>query len=360
MQDTANKDACCAGNDGAPQCGCQPMRNCDGSSGSDLATCQQTNNAHCCITSKCQDGVTCNGDAACRQCEQTNHELCCAGNPGAPGCAVDVGRCIFWGDPHIVTWDGARPSFYGDGEFWIVKNKQVYIQGRYMGTKYTYGLAATNKVVIGGPFLKGHTISVEPMENAGQILVDGRAVCPDLGCSFSLDGGLATIKHDDQGTLVDQAASKFDRHMIHIDLPMNIKLTVFRWTNYLDLDLRMPKLDGGVDGSCGNFNGNAADDTTQQIFQRVGARVATDSLLFRSRAGVPFSSEEYDMLQTCHVLAEAKQKCQTSLAKDLGATVPVDELHACMFDECFGMNEHALHTARTFATEADRKAAGDH
>lgn len=285
--------------------------------------------------------------------------MCCQGNPLAPGCTVDAPkRCLFWGDPHILSFDGARPSFYGDGEFWIVKNKNVYIQGRYMGTQYTYGLAATNKVALGGPFLKGHTIMVEPMDNNGKIFVDGQEVCRNRGCSYSVANGLATIRHDDVGQLVDQAASQFERHMVHIDLPLGIQLTVFRWTNYLDLDLRMPKLDGGVDGSCGNYNGNAEDDTTQAIFQRIGARIQDGEMLMKHRAVVTFSSEEYDMLMQCAVdiRTSARQKCE----KELETSRPTEnELHACMFDECFGMNEHALRTARTFASKEDRIAAGE-
>lgn len=40
-----------------------------------------------------------------------------------------VGECSFWGDPHIVTFDGARPSFYSEGEYYIAKSKDIDIQG---------------------------------------------------------------------------------------------------------------------------------------------------------------------------------------------------------------------------------------
>jgi hypothetical protein len=351
-------DLCCQGKSLAPQCGCQPVRDCSRCQGDDCAKCQQFNHVECCLVSKCRPGLDCNGDADCRTCRENKHQVCCAGNALADGCQAPVvqKRCIFWGDPHIETFDGGRPSFYGDGEFWIVKNKDVSIQGRYMGTKYTYGLAATNKVVIAGPFLHGHQIEVEPMDDGGRVVVDGREVCKELGTRYSIDNGLATIVHDDQGQLVDEAASQFKRHMVHISLPLGIQLTVFRWTNYLDLDLRMPKLPGGVDGSCGNFNGDPADDSTQAIFSRVGARVKEGELLFRERATFGFTSEEYAMLKTCATLPVAEKKCRAEL-ENSHPTQP--ELYACMFDYCFGMNEHALRTARTYATPADRAAAGE-
>jgi len=295
----------------------------------------------------------------CRQCREEHHDACCSGNKLAPGCAApDKQRCIFWGDPHVVTFDGARPSFYGDGEFWIVKNPQVYIQGRFMGTRYTYGLAATNKVMIGGPFLHGHTIEVETMENNGKILVDGQEVCKERGTTYNIEDGLATISHNTQGRLVDEAASQFERHMVHLHLPQGIHLTVFRWTNYLDLDLRMPPLEGGVDGSCGNMNGDKADDATREIFKRVGARIDRGDMLFRNRHRVEFTSEEYDMLMTCH--REKRERSRESCQRELESSSPTDdELHACMFDYCFGMNEHSLRTARTFASAGDRAAAGE-
>lgn len=81
-------------------------------------------------------------------------------------------ECTFWGDPHLRTFDGGRPSYYGEGEFYIVKSDTVVIQGRYMGTRYTAGLAATNKIAVGGPFLNGHIISVGTLED-GPITVDG-------------------------------------------------------------------------------------------------------------------------------------------------------------------------------------------
>lgn len=348
---------CCAGHRSAPQCPCQPVEDCQGLDGVPAAKCQQTNAAHCCTKDACE---SCTDEDKCRQCREKAQDQCCDGNHLAPGCKPPPAvpkRCYFWGDPHIVTFDGARPSFYGEGEFWIVKNPKVWIQGRYMGTKYTYGLAATNKVAIGGPFLAGHNIMVEPMENGGRILVDGHGVCPERGCTYRL-GDLATIRHDAQGKLVDEAASQFERHMVHLELPMNISLTIFRWTNYLDLDLRMPKPEGDVDGSCGNMNGDASDDATQAIFNRIGARIEHGDMLMNGRADVHFTSEEYDMLMTCH--REKRESAREKCGRQLDSTNPSqDELHACMFDQCFGMNEHALRTARTFASKAHRAAAGE-
>mmetsp|Transcript_78684 Transcript_78684/g.163627 ORF Transcript_78684/g.163627 Transcript_78684/m.163627 type:complete len:484 (-) Transcript_78684:582-2033(-) len=267
--------------------------------------------------------------------------------------------CTFWGDPHIITFDGARPSFYGDGEYWIVKNDEVKIQGRYVGTPWTYGLAATQKVAVGGPFLDGHLIEVEPMEHdyGGHILVDREPVLIHFG-QITVGNGLASIRYDSTGVLPDSAAGRWQKHIVHMSLPKGIELTVFRWANYLDLTIEMEPLAGGQDGSCGNFNRDASDDTDQAIFSRIGARVDPMELLFTRQTEVVFTQEEEDMLRL-QCSADNLVKGERACRQELPSTAPVKEMNACVFDECFGMNAHALRTAKTLASPADRAAAGE-
>jgi len=266
--------------------------------------------------------------------------------------------CQFWGDPHLVTFDGARPSFYGGGEYWIVKNDAVKIQGRYEGTKYTLGLAATQKVAVGGSFIGDNIIEVEPMEEAygGRILVNGQQVLKEFGTTTV---GGATIVFDGIGVLVDQAASQWKKNIVHISLPMGIHMEVFRWGNYIDMTINMRPLAGGQDGSCGNFNNDPKDDTTQAIFDRIGARIAPGELLMRNRATMAISPQQVKMLQEqcaegSSLRLEANQKCAADLFQ--GATEV--QVEACAFDYCFGMNEHALSTAKTYITSEERKKLG--
>lgn len=263
--------------------------------------------------------------------------------------------CYFWGDPHLVTFDAARPSFYGDGEYWIVKSEDVKIQGRFMGTVYTYGLAATQKVVVAGNFLNGHKIEVEPMEHAygGHILVDGQPVLTSFGTLKVCDG--ASITYDGIGELPDKAASKWESRIVHMELPHNITFTVYRWGNYLDLKLEMAPLAKGQDGSCGNFNGDPSDDTTDAILSR-GGRVADKDLLFNKHAEISFTTEEATMLRTncaAEKLVEGELACRKQMP-----TATTMQVNGCVFDFCFGMLEHALQTAKNYATPEDKKAAG--
>merc|ERR1712194_387717 len=74
-----------------------------------------------------------------------------------------VGTCIGWGDPHVRTFDGMRADYYSSGEYYIVKSPVVSIQGRYLPTKFTNGLAVTKMVAIGGPLLKGNKLIIGPL-----------------------------------------------------------------------------------------------------------------------------------------------------------------------------------------------------
>lgn len=254
-------------------------------------------------------------------------------------------ECLFWGDPHVKTFDGARPSFYGSGEFWIIKNDDVKVQGRYLGTKYTHGLAATNKIVVSGDFINGHKIEVGPVEG-GHISVDDVNVLPELGGIYDLRG-FGVIRYNGIGELVDEAQSNYTKRIVHMDLPNAVTITVYRWSNYLDLKLEMPKM--VVDGSCGNWNDDPMDDTTEEIFKRIGARIAPGENIFDRRTEVEVTPEMVEMLQTkCPMgtMRIAEQECHSTLASEMQDSL---QMQACLYDVCFGDNEHALRTAKTFA-----------
>merc|ERR1719376_307978 len=246
------------------------------------------------------------------------------------------GECTFWGDPHIKSFDGSRPSFYGEGEAWVVKTSAISIQARYRGTKYTKGLAATNKVAVGGSFMRGHVIIVGTMES-GDFTVDGQAVLTTFG-SYDI-AGVGKITYNGAGKLVDAAAGVWAKHVVHIELPEGVRLTVFRWNNYLDLRITGPAIPG-MDGACGNFNGNAADDTTAAIQARVGSRVGPGELLFSHREEIQFSDSVRQLIASCApaTYTKATQDCQAQLR---GPHIH-NQLKSCVLDRCWGSNEHTL------------------
>lgn len=256
-------------------------------------------------------------------------------------------ECLMWGDPHARTFDHEYSSVYGAGEFWIVKNDQVKIQGRYLGTQWTHGLAATNKIAVSGPFIDNRVITVACLEDGG-IEVDGITVLPVVGSTFDLGVGLGDLRYDDTGDLVDEAQSNLPRRAVHMNFRRyGVEVTVFRWKNYLDLRIGMLPMPG-TDGTCGNYNGDPADDSTKSVFMRAGARVQKQELLFKHRAPVVVTVEMQEMMMAkCPetTLVRGEQVCRTQLPTDQLTT---NHLNSCVYDICFGIRQHALRTVKTF------------
>jgi hypothetical protein len=258
--------------------------------------------------------------------------------------------CTLWGDPHVIAFDqvgtdkNQASSFYGDGDFWLVKSSTVSIQGRFEGTKYTEGLAATNQIVVGGAFLKGHKIEVGTRES-GVLTVDGQPVMSTFPGSYSGDG--FHLRYDAEGRVPDVVPEGNEKRIVHMSLPLGVEVRVYQWGNYVDVQMQMSP-QPGQDGVCGNFNGNLHDDTTQGIIQRIGARVRPADNILSGRAMIEFTPQMRKMMRAeCRAekLASASKFCSTSLGVAEG-DILVD---SCSFDECFGMNVRARARAKTYA-----------
>jgi len=257
--------------------------------------------------------------------------------------------CVLWGDPHIITFDqvgtdkNQATSFYGDGDFYIVKSSTVVIQGRFEGTKYTEGLAATNRIVVGGPFLHGHKIEVGTRES-GVLTVDGEPVLTGFPSQYV---GLGfTLKYNDQGEVPDVVPEGNEKRIVHMDLPLGVRVVVYQWENYMDVKIVMTK-QPGHDGVCGNFNGNMGDDTTQAIMARIGARVPRSENLLSGRAVIEWTPQMEQMLKA-ECAASKRAAGHAACARSLGGVVG-HEVDSCTFDYCFGMNVRARKHAKTYA-----------
>jgi len=245
------------------------------------------------------------------------------------------GDCLLWGDPHIETFDHGFPNFYEEGEYWVVKSPTVYIQARYLATPFTNGLSATHQIAVGGPFLGGHKVVVGPMEN-GQITFDGQAILQTFPSTFSNACGVQ-LSYNGEGKLVDNAQGHLDKHIVHMDLPLGVHLQVMRWANHLNVRITMTPREGGQDGSCGNFNGNMADDSTEAIKSRIGQRVAPADLLFNVPAQVG-PGGQHVTITDC---AQAKRDHAMEVCKAKQPAAGGKLLESCIFDVCFAGDQYA-------------------
>merc|ERR1712039_806508 len=144
----------------------------------------------------------------------------------------------------------------------------------------------------------------------------------------SMDGSYK-LTYNDQGEVPDVVPEGNEKRVFHMDLPLDVQVTVYQWNNYLDVTIHMPA-QLGQDGVCGNFNGDATDDTTELIMARVGAEVTGGASYLSGRATIEFTPQmEKMMAAEClgAKQAQARGECTRILGKERAM-----ELKACMFN----------------------------
>mmetsp|Transcript_27354 Transcript_27354/g.63805 ORF Transcript_27354/g.63805 Transcript_27354/m.63805 type:complete len:1018 (+) Transcript_27354:150-3203(+) len=237
-----------------------------------------------------------------------------------PDCDCEEGEsCMVHGDPHITCFDQSQVSFlgvasvhdgkpgtaggkqlrapshpahtnmYGWGDFWLVKSEQVHIQARYRKVYYPNAQEPLNHtfltgVAVGGPFMRGHTLTIEPREGAVTWRFAGgrtRRILDTIPSTFELLD-IVKARQSRRDALVPQSDKLVQG--ADFELPRGVKVSIDRFAQHMDVRVTMTKTaggEGGVDGQCGNYNGDASDDTAQLIDERIGYQVPPDELLFR-------------------------------------------------------------------------------
>jgi len=277
------------------------------------------------------------------------NSYCCA--KFQKGCAAPAKTCLLWGDPHIISFDQVGDnkdealSFYGDGDYWLVKTSTVSIQGRFEGTKYPEGLAATNQIVVGGAFLHNHKIEVGTRDS-GVLTVDGQAVFSSFPSTYAPADGSFKVSYSAEGKVPDVIPEGNEKRVVHMELPLGIVVKVFQWDNFLDVQISMSP-HTPQDGVCGNFNGNPSDDTTETIMSRVGARVAPSETLLSGKAKIEFTPQMQKMM-SAECPSAKRTTARGHCTKYLGAQAEGNMIYSCMFDVCFGMNVRARSHAKMY------------
>jgi len=277
------------------------------------------------------------------------------------------GSCMIWGDPHVDVFDnrleeGSPRSvqpflpFYSSGDYWLVKNDRIEIQGRYGPTQWTAsGQSALLALAVGGPFLLNHTLIIEPMDG-GKVTWDGRQILQDFPSEFIFNKTVR-VNFNSSDRHIDDTQKNFPVQKVEAWLPRLVHLTVNRWAKHIDAIIRMVQQPGGQDGHCGNFNGNPNDDTKELIDERAGAPMLAEASLFPpgSESGSEAATPERDPVSLADCPSATSAKARKLCEEAFGATAAKEQVEACVFDVCFGGKEFAEEDAATVQEEDEEE-----
>jgi hypothetical protein len=213
----------------------------------------------------------------------------------------DLGECVVWGDPHIITfdlherrlaqhpqreaffrtrgWKADQVSIQEEGTFWLVKSSNVHIQGRYESNKTHPEFTSLGALAVGGPFLDDNALVLRPL--MGKVEWNNETILQEYPSMFT-NKYLTAHYHKDSEIVKNGARGPG----VDISLPHGVRLTVNRWTNSMAVKIHMCKEDV-MDGQCGNFNHDTKDDVQDEIMSRTRKLTAQEFLIGRASKSVP-------------------------------------------------------------------------
>lgn len=297
------------------------------------------------------------------------------------------GYCLFFGDPHFKTFDGLESEFIspGDLDYWLVKTDKIWIQGKSRNGKGRHAAfpALVKGIAVGGPSMGQHTLT---LTLPGPVATwDGKPVLRTLGSSFEDQDPEVRCIYD-RGSKIkfgDHTSPKWkgtslsgkpynNRPTYLCKLPMGMEVIFVAVASYWGMGTVMSPQWPGIEGWCGNFNGNPDDDSAKHqlamsltvepdLFERhkssrnATGSLASETVLAHSLCPEPAEQswakvvEEYN---TCGkrtqgvtecIKAACESKCPSLHAhaeKDCSASLELGLEDACVVDICLTADEH--------------------
>lgn len=217
----------------------------------------------------------------------------CHPNPDPPEDAyvkAPRGVCSLSGDPHIRVFDRDKRDidYFGYGDFWLVKNSKIWIQGRYLGNnpkdeEFYGGKSWVKALAVSEPKVGGNKFIMYPLEEGDRSFTyNGKSVDEKSG----ILGDFATLKKR-KGKHWGQST---DLYVITIndakDESERTEMEIARFSRSLNVVIDTLWV-RGTSGHCGNFDGNPDNDQATD-----DAKVGSAELLFPARVWDPKDKPE--------------------------------------------------------------------
>ncbi|KAJ3090781.1 hypothetical protein HK102_002683 [Quaeritorhiza haematococci] len=170
--------------------------------------------------------------------------------------------CLSWGDPHIVSWDGSKYDIQRPGAFWLVKSPELLVQVLHY--------PCNNQVTCNA------AVAVQHKQD---VVILSSSFNPTNGQTTKLFRGTAKLNSLTPCSS-KSGDNKAQRHELILSDGTKVSLSVNYWdgpkTWQGDVQVWSPsKYFNAMNGICGTYNANPADDLTNSAGQ-----VVTDPTAF--------------------------------------------------------------------------------
>eukprot|EP00164_Ancoracysta_twista_P000550 GFYU01000734.1.p1 GENE.GFYU01000734.1~~GFYU01000734.1.p1 ORF type:complete len:1529 (-),score=557.19 GFYU01000734.1:343-4929(-) len=183
--------------------------------------------------------------------------------------APKVGHCQTWGDPHFLTFDGLQYSYFGIGEYWLVKTDLLEVQLRTFMTGTASSISAVTMKEC-GPVISIYTNSGDDRPT---VRLDGNVVpvfadqpytleheCGEItvGCSGIAEKGTTATDSWDETYLVTFGASGTQIRVIVLKSEFGVQF-MHVYVTVQEMYFQ------GTDGLCGTFDFDVTNEMTGQF-----------------------------------------------------------------------------------------------
>jgi len=176
------------------------------------------------------------------------------------------------------NWKDDEITVSEAGTFWLVRNQQIHIQGRYWKNATNPELANLGALAIGGPFLGDDNVLVVRTLAGGEVMWNDQAILHSMPSEFHNE--YMDAKYHSKAEIVSNGHKGPG---IEMELPMGVRLNINRWKQMLAVRISLCGETSEIltEGQCGNNNHDVHDDNPVSLISGAShGQLEKDEILF--------------------------------------------------------------------------------